>query len=110
MNARPSSVALWCGILAGPLAWATDLQLRYALVPWACERGHMSVLTLISVPLLLVALMGALLSWRGLRAGEDDAYDVRVRFMGISGVMLSLAFSLTIIAMTIPDFFLRPCS
>jgi Na+/glutamate symporter len=107
MRERTSSVALWSGIMAGPAAWAIDLQLRYALVPWACAHGQMRPLTLISLPLLLVALIGGVISWRGLRMSDGDA--VRIRFMALSGMALSLTFALTIVAMTIPDFFLRPC-
>jgi hypothetical protein len=107
MAVRSSSVTLWSGILAGPIAWAVDLQLRYALVPWACARGRMGTLTLISAVLLLVALTGAALSWLGLRSRDGDA--IRIRFMALSGLALSLTFAVTIIAMTIPDFFLRPC-
>jgi len=103
MAVRTSSVALWSGIFAGPIAWGIDLQLRYALVPWACATGRMGTLTLISIPLLLVSLSGGLLSWRGMQSDE------RSRFMGLSGLALSLAFSLTIVAMTIPDFILRRC-
>ena len=107
MDVRRSSVALWSGVLAGPIAFAIDLQLRYALVPWACERGHRWVLTMTSIPLLLIALIGALLSWRGMNVEDGDI--VRIRFMALGGLALSLISALTIIAATIPDFFFRPC-
>lgn len=107
MLIRRSSVALWFGNLAGPAALIIDFQLRYALLPFACERGLRWMLTAISVPMLLVALTGALASWRGLHA--DDGNVMRIRFMAVSGMALSLLFALTIVAMAIPDFYFRPC-
>ena len=110
VRVRPSSTALWCGILAGPMAWIVDLQLRYALVSWACRRGAAWVLIAISLPLVLVCGVGALFAWRGWNAGDDEtAVPGRIRFMAVSGLFLCAVFALTIIAATIPDFFLRPC-
>jgi hypothetical protein len=104
---RRSSVALWFSIFAGPVALIIDFQLRYALLPYACETGRRWMLTAISIPLLLVALTGALAGWRGLGARDGDA--MRIRFMALSGLALSLVFALTIIAMAIPDFYFHPC-
>jgi hypothetical protein len=110
INVRPSSFSLWSGIFCGPVAWIINLQLRYALVSWACERGSRWVLTLIGVPLLVVCAAGVWLSWHGLAIGEDETrYPARVRFMSYGGVMLSAVFGLTILASMIPDFFLSPC-
>lgn len=102
---RPSSLALWSGILCGPIAFAINLQLRYALVPWACTRGSRWVVTLVALPLIVVCIAGAFLSWTGLRINREE----RVRFMAYSGLMLSAIFAITILASMIPDFFLAPC-
>lgn len=110
IEVRPSSVGLWGGIMAGPVAWAVGLELRYALVPWACKSGFRWVLTAVSVPFLLVCAAGFFLAWCGWAAGEADSVrPMRVRFMAVGGMLLSAAFFLTIIAGTIPDFFFRPC-
>ena len=107
---RPSSVALWSGIMAGPIAWAVGLELRYALLPWACHRGFRWVLTGLSFPFLLLCAFGFFSAWRGWGAGEAESErPLRVRFMAVGGMLLSAAFFLTIIAGTIPDFFFRPC-
>jgi hypothetical protein len=108
IRVRSSSVGLWSGVLAGPIAFAIDLQLRYALVPWACERGRTWLLTTISIPLFLVSATGALLCRSGLKASGDPPSQ-RARFMFLGGLMLSAGCAIAIIAMTIPDFFLRPC-
>ena len=104
---RQSSVALWFGNLSGPIALIVNFQLRYALVPYACESGQHWMLTAISIPLFVVALFGAFVSWRGLRADDGDV--MRIRFMALSGIALSLLFALSIVAMAIPDFYFHPC-
>jgi hypothetical protein len=110
IDVRPSSTALWWGILSGPISFAIDLQLRYALVPYACAHGFRWMLVAIAVPLLLVCIVSAFLSWRGwVEGNDDDSTPSRIRFMAISGVVLSAAFALTIIANAIPSFFISPC-
>ena len=104
---RQSSVALWFGNLSGPIALIVNFQLRYALVPYACKTGQHWMLTAISIPLFVIALVGAFVSWRGLHADDGDV--MRIRFMALGAVALGFAFSLAIIAGTLPDFFLRPC-
>jgi len=37
---RRSSVALWFSIFAGPVALIINFQLRYGLLPYACETGR----------------------------------------------------------------------
>ena len=101
---RSSSLSLWSGILAGPIAFAINLQLRYALVHWACERGSRWVLLWLAVPLLLVCVAGAFLARAGLVIQQP-----RVRFMAYGGLMLSAISAITILASMIPDLFLSPC-
>lgn len=110
IEVRPSSTALWWGILCGPVAFAVDLQLRYALVHYACEHSQRWMLVGVAVPLFLVCVVGALFSWRGWRVGADEtAIPSRARFMSLGGAMLSAAFALTIVANAIPSFFISPC-
>ena len=101
---RTSSVALWLALLLPAAAWAADLQLRYALVQWACANHREWTLTLFSAPLLLIAIVCAVIGWR--YANDDHP---RIRFMALGALALGFAFSLAIIAATLPDFFLRPC-
>jgi hypothetical protein len=104
LEIRPSSVALWTGILAGPIAWAADLQARYALVKYVCANGAEWIMWVITIAALIIAGFGALCSWRG---WIDDT--PRVRFMAIGGLIIAGMFALAIIAMAIPDIFLRAC-
>ena len=102
---RRSSLALWSGILCGPIAFAINLQLRYALVSWACAQGSGTVLVWIAVPLVAMCIVGAFLSWTGFRIDSEG----RARFMAYGGLILSALFALSILASMIPDFFLSPC-
>ena len=101
---RPSSVALWTGIVAGPLAWAANLQAKFALIHYVCVNQAPWIMWAITIAALLVTAFGALCSWR---AWVDDS--PRVRFMAIGGLLIGAAFALSIIAMAIPDLFLHPC-
>lgn len=94
----------WFGIAAGPLAFALDFQLRYALVPWACKTGARWAVTWISAPLLLVALLGLGASLAATKRGREGGHLVAVL-----GVFLNAAFALSIIALTLPDFYFAPC-
>ena len=104
LEIRPSSVALWFALIAPAIAWAIDLQLRFALIQWACANHRQWLLTLVSLPLLILAIACAIIGWR---YANDDA--PRVKFMALGALALGFAFSLAIIAGTLPDFFLRPC-
>ena len=45
---------LWAGILAGPVAWAFDLEASYAVVKWVCHTQHNGVLPLITLVSLAI--------------------------------------------------------
>jgi hypothetical protein len=104
LEIRTSSVVLWFALLAPAAAWAIDLQLRYALIQWACTNHRQWLLTLFSAPLFVLALSGGIIGWR---YANDDA--PRVKFMALGAIALGFAFALAIVAGTLPDFFLRPC-
>ena len=106
---RSSSVALWTAILAGPFAFAADLQLRYALVQWACYNHSSWVLVAIAAALMLLPIGGAIICWRYSPAPAEDRVGGRVYFMAMGGFILNCAFILAIIANAIPSFFLRAC-
>jgi hypothetical protein len=101
---RASSVSLWFSILSGPISVGIDLELRYALVQWACWNHRAWTLSAISIPFLVLALIGAATGWSYSRTAHG-----RMHFMALGGLTLSLISALTIIALTIPDFFLHPC-
>ncbi|HEX6898403.1 MAG TPA: hypothetical protein VF789_01765 [Thermoanaerobaculia bacterium] len=108
-------VLLWLGVLAGPLAWAAQLQINYALAPTACALGGKTFLHLVSLVAFLVAVAGAFVGWlwrRKLPEGSTefgDAEASRARFMALSGMILGLFFALVIVALEIPNWTLRVC-
>jgi len=101
------------GLLAGPLAWLAQLQATYALVPWACSRGHRFALLLVSLGAVAVAVAGGLGSWKSWRGpapltGEPQGIE-GARLLALLGVSLSVSFVLVLIASAIPTLILRPC-
>ena len=107
MEIRPSSVLLWISIFAGPMAFAVDMQSRYALVQWACFNHREWVLHAITLTSFIAALGGAILGWVAFT--RLDRTFQRARFMAISGFLLSAICALSILANAVPHLFLSPC-
>ena len=109
-------LALWAGVLAGPMATLVQLLVNYALVLWACGAGGREwPLHLVSLAALVVTLAAGLLSWRnwrraGARWDEDDAgVMARSRFMAAVGMLISLHTALVCIAQWVAVFAYAPC-
>jgi len=106
---------LWAGILAGPIAWAFDLEASYAVVKWACHTQNQQVLPLITMASLAVVLAGAIFSWKALiRTSNETSTDgdrprQRARFMAVLGLASCALFALQIIAGAIPHWVLDAC-
>ena len=82
-NRSAGLLALWTGLLAGPIIWLMQFQTNYTLVPWACRSGeHFLIYIVVAVALLLVAGAG-FLSWRSWqetgRDWPDEEAGVRPR-------------------------------
>jgi hypothetical protein len=105
IDIRPSSLALWSGILAGPFAWALVFELKYALVDYACRNHAHWLFWIFFLFGVAICAYGAFSAWGGMAADGST----RGRFMGIAGMALSIAFAIFIVAMSIPDIYLRPC-
>jgi len=112
-------LALWAGILAGPLAWGAQLQVSYSLTQTACATGHQWLLHLVSLAALAVAVAGTALAARlrrRLGAGstgstnEGDPLISRSRFMALFGMGLSGFFVLVIAAQWLPSWILGACA
>jgi hypothetical protein len=105
----------WAGVLAGPLIWFASQQVSYALVPWACHGGPLSVIHLTNLAALAMVALTATFSWRAWRragrAGSDEAAspEGRARFLALVGLTLSGLFGLAIVAQTTGAFFFGPC-
>ena len=109
----PSALALWTGILAGPVAWAVDLSASYALVKWTCLARREDVLQFITFASLAVVAIGAVVSWRALqhteRPTDGGRPPQRARFMAVLGLCSCALFALTIVAGAIPQWVLDAC-
>jgi hypothetical protein len=114
-NTARNDAMLLVGIFTGPVVWAADHTISYALVPHACSTGHHYVLHLATALSLLLTLGGFFLAMssynrlaRGAHQDGDSIFD-RDRFMSILGMAMSIAFCIVIIASAIPRFMLDPC-
>ena len=110
-----SPLALWTGILAGPLVWATDLTASYALAKWTCLTGRREILHAIMIVSLLIVAGGAIVSSLALRHTSGDMPTdggrprQRARFMAILGLAVSALFALQIASTAIPQWVLDAC-
>jgi hypothetical protein len=108
-------LALWAGILLGPLAWALSMGTNFALAPWACVWGWKTMLYVVTIVALVICAGSAALSWREWRhlgremPGEAYGAVPRGRLMAFSGVILSAMAALIIIAQGIPQIMLGAC-
>lgn len=105
----------WVPLVGAPAVVLLDLQVGYALVPWACRTGARLPLVLtVLAAVLAVVVLGLLArrTWRtagGGWPGEELAFGVRTRFLGALG-MLVCAFSLAVVlALAAPYLALHPC-
>lgn len=108
-------VVLWASMLAGPLAFAVNLQVGYALVKWACSREQEFVLGLVALIALATTAWGAWLGWSSLAKVRDAADEQggrhidRSYFMAVIAIGLNLILALQIAASAFPVFVLSPC-
>ena len=114
-NRSRGLLALWTGLLAGPVVWLLQFQTNYTLVPWACRSGaHFLIYLVAAVAVLLIAGAG-FLSWGcwqevgQTEPGEGAGVAPRSRFMAVMGLATSAFFIVIIIAQAIPNFFFSPC-
>ncbi len=109
------TLALWISVLAGPIVWLCTFQARFTWVPWACTFQAKLVLYLIALLGLLLNGGAALMAWRQWKEmgavvpGEEGGALPRSRFMALTGIVFSAAFSLVIVAQTIPELILGSC-
>jgi hypothetical protein len=110
-----SPLPLWTGILAGPVAWALDLTLSYAIVRWTCSSQRTGLLHAISPAALVMVAAGAAVSFMALRHTAADMPSdggdprQRARFMAILGLTSCALFSLAVVAGAIPRWVLDAC-
>ena len=108
-------VLLWSSMLGGPLAFALNLQVGYALVKWACSRDQTFLLTLVAVVTMAGTIAAAALGWTCLtkvRATADETGGRlvdRSYFMAVVAIGLNVLIALLIATTAIHQFLLSPC-
>ena len=117
---RRRVIALWAGILSGPVAFLLLLEYHYVLSYVACETRQTWFLH--AAAALAIALVAAAGIWAW-RAGIDEPMTPehaspplseetsrqRVRWMVIAAALFSAWFIILIAAMEIPIVVLRVC-
>ena len=98
-----TAVALWTGVLAGPLSWAADLTISYALVKWSCGHNASGVLHVPSLAALAITLGAGVLAW------SVEAESERDRFLWLLALAMSTLFTIVVIATAMPPWFLDAC-
>ena len=110
-----SSLTLWFGILAGPIAWIISLNLAYNLVQVACDQQSFLTMHLVSAGTLAMALFGgyvALREWNAIGAGwldEDGGVIARRRSMSALGLLNGALFSFVIFGQWMANLAFGPC-
>lgn len=110
-----SPVRLWTGILAGPIAWAMDLLVCYAIVKWTCLVRRQWLIDATTVGALAIVGIGAVLAWNAFQATagaeptDGGLPPQRAKFMAILGLTACALFGLTIAAAWIPRWVLDAC-
>jgi hypothetical protein len=108
-------LALWTGVLGGPVVWLLSFEANFALAPWACTFDAKLALYIVSVVALVSAAASGLLAWRQWKdlgqewPGEGGGVLPRSRIMAIGGVLLSAMFFLVILAQALPEIILGAC-
>jgi hypothetical protein len=120
----------WFHLLGGPIFWSAHFLVSYAWVEFACRARlvvldstilgltvlswSFLILTFIAVLATLYVGWAAYLSWRQMRDSQEtnelDTWVVESRrFMALSGILLSVLFSLVILLSGLPALVLGPC-
>ncbi|MBV8708860.1 MAG: hypothetical protein JO182_10170 [Acidobacteriaceae bacterium] len=108
-------LALWIGVLAGPVFWLCSFEAKFAWAPWACTFQTKLALYLVSLLALLLTAASGVLAWRQWKelgkdpAGEASGALARSRFMAIGGIVFSVSFCMVIVAQAIPELMLGAC-
>ena len=112
--------ALWAGLLAGPLAWLTLLEVNYLFAYVACEAQRTWFMHAASLAALVIVALAGVAAWRAshgeMTAGEtltdplsDETRIQRSRWMSLAGTVSCIWFIVVILAMEVPIVVLKEC-
>lgn len=93
---------------AGPAIWFAHLNASYLLVPPSCSWRHRWAFAAATASALAAIALASRRSWAAWRQQPRDALTL-VRFLGISGVVLSALFALTTLLVGASVLVIEPC-
>jgi hypothetical protein len=116
-SAPPSgdTVALWLGVLSGPVLLLAQQTVAYALVPDACARQSSVFVHLTHAVTLLLIGAGFLLcrrDWVHVGRGQPDERpgpEHRERFLAFGGMVSNAFFALLLLAQWLATALFSPC-
>jgi hypothetical protein len=121
----------WFHLLGAPVLWSVHFLVSYAWVEFACRvrllvldstvlgltvlSWSVLIFTLLAVLATLYVGLSAYRSWLRIRESKEmdelESWGVESRrFMGLSGILLSILFSLVILLSGLPALVLGPCA
>jgi hypothetical protein len=117
---RRQVLALWTGMLAGPLAWLLLLEWNYVASYVACETRQTWFLHAATLAAVALVAAAGLRAWRAGRGPAEDPHppiepvseatsDARARWMAQAAVASSGWFILVMLSMEVPVIVLRTC-
>jgi hypothetical protein len=107
-------VMLWFAFLGPPVAWIVHIGARYPLVPTACSHDFPLLLHFVTIATLAATvgsgIAAGVLYRRSQRAASTkERAVVRLRYMAVGGLLLSVLFSTVILAELVPALMQDPC-
>ena len=108
-------VALWTGVLTGPIVWSIAFVTKFFISYWICAfHWKPAAYALSAVPVLITGAAGMLAwsQWQDLgreAPGQTGGAIGRSRALALAGIALSGGFVLVMIAQTFPELILEGC-
>lgn len=102
-------VMQWTGVLLPPTAVLFDLNLSYILVQYACLNDAAYVLWLVTLATFLMLALSWYCAHRAWADGKESP-NSRTRFMGLTGLLLTVLSVILTVAMMVPKIMIAPCS
>lgn len=99
------NLALWTGLLAGPIVWFFSLEAKFALAPWVCAFGWKPAAYAVSLAAFAITAGAGVIAWRQWQHVEGE----RAQAMALGGVMLSAGFLVVLVAQALPELILAGC-
>jgi len=107
-RSHASSLRLTWIALIGPMAWLLAFEAGYVL-GMGCDR-FLAITHAVFVVSAAASALAAWVAWRiGRHASESDSQTQHTRWLEGAAVALNVWFALTIVAMELPLFVVRPC-